>query len=145
MLAWPRAMYLGASPSAFACLFGPVHWYLGAVWLQSECLRPFAWHSAFVSWRRCSPNAAFVAAFVRKVPAALSYKCLSYETLELQMFELGVEPLPFCCVLILAARFSLCMFLPFQSAPLVAIFVPIDILYDCVFAAVAGFQWSGCE
>ena len=29
--AWPRAMFLGASPSDFACLLGPVHWYLGAV------------------------------------------------------------------------------------------------------------------
>jgi len=81
--AWPRALFLGASPSAFACLLGPVHWYLGAVGFQSECLSPPARHCALVSWRRRSsfqPRRKFR----RSEPQRLEL-----QKLELQMLEFG--------------------------------------------------------
>ena len=86
----PRAIFLGASPSAFACLLGPVHWYLGAVGFQSECLSPPAWHSALVSWRRCS-SFQLLKSPRRKFRKSEPQR-LELQKHELQKLEFGAPP-----------------------------------------------------
>ena len=108
--AWPRAMFLGASPSAFACLLGPVHWYLGAVGFQSECLSPPPRLCALVSWRRRSsfqPRRKFR----RSEPQRLEL-----QKLELQMLEFGALPLSRAAILFASGPSICCVFLAYVMA-----------------------------